>query len=48
MWLERWWLVMPTLYEPLAFTPAEITGVAGLLAGYLLFLSWVRHQVVSS
>jgi len=47
MWLERWWLVMPSLYQPLAFTPAEITGVAGLLAGYLLFLSWVRRRIES-
>ena len=45
MWLERWWLVMPSLYQPLAFTPSEITGVAGLLAGYLLFLCWVRHRI---
>jgi hypothetical protein len=44
MWLERWWLVMPTLHKPLAFGPAEIVGVAGLLAGYLLFVSWVRTQ----
>jgi hypothetical protein len=48
MWLERWWLVMPTLHQPLAFTPAELTGVAGLLAGSLLFLSWVRRRVASS
>ena len=48
MWLERWWLVMPTLDQPLAFTPAEITGVVGLLAGGLLFLSWVRHRIVST
>ncbi len=48
MWLERWWLVMPTLYEPLDFTPSELAGVAGLLAGCLLFLSWVRHRIVSA
>ncbi len=48
MWLERWWLVMPTLSEPLDFTPSELTGVAGLLAGCLLFLSWVRHRMVSA
>jgi len=48
MWLERWWLVMPTLYEPLDFTPSEITGVAGLLAGCLLFLSWVRRRMASA
>jgi hypothetical protein len=47
MWLERWWLVMPTLYEPLNFTPSEVTGVVGLLAGCLLFLSWVRHRAAS-
>ncbi len=47
MWLERWWLVMPSLYQPLAFTAAEITGVAALLAGYLLFLSWVRSRIES-
>ncbi len=48
MWLERWWLVMPTLYEPLDFTASELTGVAGLLAGGLLFLSWVRHRTASA
>jgi hypothetical protein len=47
MWLERWWLVMPTLYEPLDFTPSEATGVVGLLAGCLLFLSWVRRRMES-
>jgi hypothetical protein len=45
MWLERWWLVMPSLHKPLAFGPSEITGVAGLLAGYLLFLYGVRHRI---
>ncbi len=45
MWLERWWLVMPSLYQPLAFGPSEITGVVGLLAGYLLFLHWVRLRM---
>jgi hypothetical protein len=44
MWLERWWLVMPSLHEPLRFGPAEITGVTGLLAGGVLFLYWVRRQ----
>jgi hypothetical protein len=37
---------MPSLYKPLAFTLSEIVGVAGLLAGYLLFLYWVRRRVV--
>jgi hypothetical protein len=45
MWLERWWLVMPSLDKPLAFTPAEITGVAGLLAGCLLFVFALRQRV---
>jgi hypothetical protein len=45
MWLERWWLVMPPLNQPLAFTPAEITGVVGLLAGCFLFLYWVRLRM---
>jgi hypothetical protein len=45
MWLERWWLVMPPLNQPLAFTPAEITGVVALLAGCFLFLYWVRLRM---
>jgi len=45
MWLERWWLVMPSLYKPLSFGPAEITGVVGLLAGGWLFIYWVRHRI---
>ncbi len=45
MWLERWWLVMPSLDQPLAFTPSEITGVAGLLAGCLLFVSMLHRRV---
>lgn len=45
MWLERWWLVMPSLHKPLALTASEITGVAGLLAGYLLFVSGLRRRV---
>jgi hypothetical protein len=45
MWLERWWLVMPSLHQPLAFGPAEIAGVTGLLAGYWWFVSRVRHRV---
>ena len=45
MWLERWWLVMPSLQKPLALTASEITGVVGLLAGYLLFVSRLRRRV---
>ncbi len=45
LWLERWWLVMPSLHKPLAFTPAEITGVVGLLAGGYLFLHRVRLRM---
>ena len=45
MWLERWWLVMPSLQKPLALTASEITGVAALLAGYLLFVSSLRRRV---
>ncbi len=43
MWLERWWLVMPSLHEPLAFGLSEVTGFAALAAGYAWFLSWVRR-----
>jgi len=43
MWLERWWLVLPSLGEPLGFGWAEVTGVAAWLAGYALFVSWVRR-----
>ena len=45
MWLERWWLVMPSLHQPLAFGPSEITGIAGLLAGVWLFIYWVRRDL---
>jgi hypothetical protein len=46
-WLERWWLVMPSLNEPLWFGPSELAGVAALVAGLLLFLVWLRRRVVS-
>jgi len=46
LWLERWWLVMPSLGEPLRFGFAEITGVAALVAGLLLFGLWLRRSVV--
>ena len=45
MWLERWWLVMPSLQKPLAFGPSEITGVVALLAGYLLFVYHLRRRL---
>ncbi len=45
-WLERWWLVMPSLHEPLTFGPAECAGVVALGAGLLLFLDWVRRRIV--
>jgi hypothetical protein len=45
MWLERWWLVMPSLDQPLSFGPAEITGIVGLLAGGALFLYRVRRDL---
>lgn len=45
MWLERWWLVMPSLHQPLAFGPSELTGVVGLLAGFLLYLRRVRLRM---
>jgi hypothetical protein len=46
LWLERWWLVMPSLGEPLRFGFAEITGVAALVAGLLLFGLWLHRNVV--
>ncbi len=45
MWLERWWLVLPTLDQPLSLGPAEITGVVGLLAAGALFLYRVRRDL---
>ena len=45
MWLERWWLVMPSLHQPLAFGLSELTGVAALVAGYTLFVCWIRHRI---
>jgi len=46
LWLERWWLVMPSLGEPLRFGFAEIAGVAALVAGLLLFGLWLHRSVV--
>jgi hypothetical protein len=47
LWLERWWLVMPSLNEPLTFGPSDIVGVVALVAGLLLFLVWLRRRIVS-
>ncbi len=46
LWLERWWLVMPSLGEPLRFGLPELTGVTALVAGLLLFGLWLRRSVV--
>jgi hypothetical protein len=46
LWLERWWLVMPSLGEPLRFGLPEITGVTALVAGLLLFMLWLHRAVV--
>jgi hypothetical protein len=46
LWMERWWLVMPSLGEPLRFGLSEITGVMALVAGLLLFMLWLRRAVV--
>jgi hypothetical protein len=46
LWLERWWLVMPSLNEPLAFGPAEIAGIVAMVAGLALFLMWLKHRVI--
>jgi hypothetical protein len=45
-WLERWWLVMPSLHEPLTFGPSEIAGLVALVAGLLLFLVWLHRRIV--
>jgi hypothetical protein len=45
LWLERWWLVLPSLDKPLGFGLPEITGGAALLAGGLLFLAWVCQGI---
>ena len=46
LWLERWWLVMPSLGEPLRFGLPEIIGVTALVAGLLLFMLWLHRAVV--
>lgn len=46
LWLERWWLVMPSLGEPLRFGLSEVTGVTALVAGLLLFALWLHRTVV--
>lgn len=45
MWLERWWLVLPSLDQPLRFGPAEIVGLVGVLAGGALLLYRVRRDL---
>jgi hypothetical protein len=45
MWIERWWLVMPSLGKPLEFGLSEIAGILALLAGGLLFAYWVRRRI---
>jgi len=47
MWVERWWLVMPSLDEPLWFGLSELTGLVLLLAGGALFLNWVHRSILS-
>lgn len=47
MWVERWWLVMPSLDKPLWFGFSELTGLVLLLAGGVLFLYGVRRSVRS-
>jgi len=47
MWVERWWLVMPSLGKPLAFGLPEAAGILALLTGGLLFIRWasrIRHE----
>ncbi len=46
LWLERWWLVMPSLGEPLRFGLAELAGVTALVAGLSLFGLWLHRSVV--
>jgi len=43
MWVERWWLVMPSLDEPPGFGLSEIAGTLALAAGGLLFVCWARR-----
>jgi len=47
LWLERWWLVMPSLGEPLRFGPSELAGVTALVAGILLFGLWLHRSIVA-
>lgn len=46
LWLERWWLVMPSLGRPLRFGFPEVTGVVSLVAGLLLFMVWLHRVIV--
>jgi hypothetical protein len=46
LWLERWWLVMPSLGEPMRFGLSEAAGVTALVAGLLLFMLWLHRAVV--
>ncbi|MCU0918254.1 MAG: hypothetical protein MUC88_27370, partial [Planctomycetes bacterium] len=48
LWPERWWLVLPSVGEPLGFGLAEITGLTALLAGYVLFVLWVRRAWIAA
>jgi hypothetical protein len=44
MWVERWWLVMPSLGEPLAFGPAEAGITAASAAGFALCIMEVQRR----
>ncbi|MEN6333603.1 MAG: hypothetical protein ABFE01_05035 [Phycisphaerales bacterium] len=46
MWIERWWLVMPSLDRPLWLGLSEIVGLVLLLSAGALFLYWVRQRVL--
>ena len=45
LWVERWWLVTPTLGGPLVFGLPEVSITAAFLAAFVLGLTWLRPRL---
>jgi hypothetical protein len=45
LWVERWWLVTPTLGGPLAFGLQEVSITVAFLAAFVLGLRWLRPRL---
>jgi hypothetical protein len=45
LWVERWWLVTPTLGGPMVFGLQEVSISAAFLAALVLGLTWLRPRL---